>query len=370
MSKSLGNTIGVLDSPGGDLGEAAPGGDRSGAQDPEGPGQPRHLQHLPPAPALLHAGPGEARRAAVPDGGVGVLGLQAPAGGQYDSGAGAHPGARRRAARRIRSGVREVLERGAAHCRVLAEETMARVRDLMGFVAAPSGRPRPDAAPPRWWTSRRSGRSGGRPRRSSRALAEAGGERVAGGGPGGREQRRGRRGRLARGRGCGRRCEMYIGWGIPEAVLEAGRGTLRWVHSRRPAWREPGPRAAGVGGDLHQLGRRARRPDRRVGGRRPCCTSSAGWTSRGGAGRAALGEGRLHRPAVRGAGAGGEPRRRSTGSAASGGRWRGAWRRSAPRSARCGAGRRWAAWPGCRRWVPARRTGCWRARRRWWSRRR
>lgn len=25
--------------------------------------------------------------------------------------------------------------------------------------------------------------------------------------------------------------EVYIGWGIPEAVLRAGRGTLRWVHS-------------------------------------------------------------------------------------------------------------------------------------------
>lgn len=25
--------------------------------------------------------------------------------------------------------------------------------------------------------------------------------------------------------------EVYIGWGIPEAVLEAGRGTLRWVHT-------------------------------------------------------------------------------------------------------------------------------------------
>jgi tryptophanyl-tRNA synthetase len=30
--------------------------------------------------------------------------------------------------------VREVLEHGAAHCRQLAGETMARVRDLMGFV--------------------------------------------------------------------------------------------------------------------------------------------------------------------------------------------------------------------------------------------
>ena len=25
--------------------------------------------------------------------------------------------------------------------------------------------------------------------------------------------------------------EIYIGWGIPEAVLQAGRGTLRWVHT-------------------------------------------------------------------------------------------------------------------------------------------
>jgi tryptophanyl-tRNA synthetase len=32
--------------------------------------------------------------------------------------------------------VREVLEEGAAHCRDLARETMARVRDLMGFVPA------------------------------------------------------------------------------------------------------------------------------------------------------------------------------------------------------------------------------------------
>ena len=34
--------------------------------------------------------------------------------------------------------------------------------------------------------------------------------------------------------------EVYIGWGIPEAVIEAGRGSLRWVHSA----------AAGVGGSL------------------------------------------------------------------------------------------------------------------------
>ena len=34
--------------------------------------------------------------------------------------------------------------------------------------------------------------------------------------------------------------EVYIGWGIPEAVLEAGRGTLRWVHTA----------AAGVSGSL------------------------------------------------------------------------------------------------------------------------
>jgi phosphoglycerate dehydrogenase-like enzyme len=34
--------------------------------------------------------------------------------------------------------------------------------------------------------------------------------------------------------------EVYIGWGIPEAVVEAGRGTLRWVHTA----------AAGVGGSL------------------------------------------------------------------------------------------------------------------------
>jgi phosphoglycerate dehydrogenase-like enzyme len=34
--------------------------------------------------------------------------------------------------------------------------------------------------------------------------------------------------------------EVYIGWGIPAAVVEAGRGTLRWVHSA----------AAGVGGSL------------------------------------------------------------------------------------------------------------------------
>ena len=36
--------------------------------------------------------------------------------------------------------VREVLERGAAQCRVLARETMARVRDLMGFVPGAGAR--------------------------------------------------------------------------------------------------------------------------------------------------------------------------------------------------------------------------------------
>jgi len=34
--------------------------------------------------------------------------------------------------------------------------------------------------------------------------------------------------------------EVYIGWGIPSAVIEAGRGTLRWVHTA----------AAGVGASL------------------------------------------------------------------------------------------------------------------------
>jgi phosphoglycerate dehydrogenase-like enzyme len=34
--------------------------------------------------------------------------------------------------------------------------------------------------------------------------------------------------------------EVYIGWGIPEAVIEAGRGSLRWVHSA----------SAGVGGSI------------------------------------------------------------------------------------------------------------------------
>ena len=34
--------------------------------------------------------------------------------------------------------------------------------------------------------------------------------------------------------------EVYIGWGIPEPVVEAGRGSLRWVHTA----------AAGVGGSL------------------------------------------------------------------------------------------------------------------------
>ena len=34
--------------------------------------------------------------------------------------------------------------------------------------------------------------------------------------------------------------EVYIGWGIPEPVLQAGRGTLRWVHTA----------AAGVAGSL------------------------------------------------------------------------------------------------------------------------
>ena len=36
--------------------------------------------------------------------------------------------------------------------------------------------------------------------------------------------------------------EVYIGWGIPEAVLEAGRGSLRWVHTA----------SAGVAGSLTQ----------------------------------------------------------------------------------------------------------------------
>ncbi len=77
------------------LGEAAARRHRSGPQDPQGPGQPRHLQHLHDPPGLLARGDADRRRAQVPHRGLGLPRLQTRAGGQYDSGAHSHPRAGR-----------------------------------------------------------------------------------------------------------------------------------------------------------------------------------------------------------------------------------------------------------------------------------
>mgnify|MGYP003694029801 CR=1 FL=1 len=58
MSKSLGNTIGILESPEAGVGQAAPGDDRSGASHEEGSGESRDLQHLRAAHAVVAAGHG------------------------------------------------------------------------------------------------------------------------------------------------------------------------------------------------------------------------------------------------------------------------------------------------------------------------
>ena len=92
MSKSLGNTIGLLDTPEEIWQKLRPAPDRSGAGDEEGSGQPGDLQHLPPAPVLLAAGDGGEGGGELPRGEVGLPRLQAGAGRQHDRGAGADPG--------------------------------------------------------------------------------------------------------------------------------------------------------------------------------------------------------------------------------------------------------------------------------------
>ena len=72
MSKSLGNTIGLLDTPGRDLAEAAAGQDRPRPGHPEGPGQPGDMQHLSSAQVFLAPGDRFSGRRELPGGQMGV----------------------------------------------------------------------------------------------------------------------------------------------------------------------------------------------------------------------------------------------------------------------------------------------------------
>ncbi len=143
MSKSLGNTIGVLDSPDviwEKLRPAVTDPARKTKKDPGNPdicniyhlhehfstpGQVTHVAHM-----CRTAGWGclDCKRLLADN----MIAALAPI-RERAAELTAHP-----------ERVRAVLDEGAEHCRVLARETMARVRDLMGFVPAAS-----DAAPAR-----------------------------------------------------------------------------------------------------------------------------------------------------------------------------------------------------------------------------
>ena len=139
MSKSLGNTIGVLDSPEviwEKLRPAVTDPARKTRKDPGNPdicnifslhqffSTPAQVQHV--AQQCRTAGWGclDCKRLLADN----MIAALAPI-RERAAELKAHP-----------ERVREVLERGAAQCRVLARETMARVRDLMGFVPGAGAR--------------------------------------------------------------------------------------------------------------------------------------------------------------------------------------------------------------------------------------
>ena len=77
MSKSLGNTIGLLETPDAIWDEAAPRRDGSRAPAEDGPGRPREVSDHLPAPQGVLAGSDRARgRDELPYGGVGLHRLQ------------------------------------------------------------------------------------------------------------------------------------------------------------------------------------------------------------------------------------------------------------------------------------------------------
>ena len=135
MSKSLGNTIGVLDSPEVIWEKLRPAVTDPARKTRKDPGNPDlcnlfSLHQFFSAPAEVTHVAEQCRTA-----GWGCLDCKRLL---ADNMIAALAPIRERAAelKAHPERVRAVLERGAAHCRDLARETMARVRDLMGFVPA------------------------------------------------------------------------------------------------------------------------------------------------------------------------------------------------------------------------------------------
>ena len=133
MSKSMGNTIGLLESP-----EEIWAKLRPAVTDPKrikktDPGTPEvcNIYHL--HKAFSPPDDGGARRGAVQHGGVGLHRLQEGAGRVDGDGARADPGASGGVARGTGAGARTALAAGADKCRALARETMRGVRERMGF---------------------------------------------------------------------------------------------------------------------------------------------------------------------------------------------------------------------------------------------
>ena len=98
MSKSLGNTIGLLDTPEEIWQKLRPAKTDPARVTRKDPGHAGDLQHLPPAQVLLAAGDGGRGGGELPRRAVGMPRLQAGAGRQHDRDAGADPRARARAA--------------------------------------------------------------------------------------------------------------------------------------------------------------------------------------------------------------------------------------------------------------------------------
>jgi tryptophanyl-tRNA synthetase len=137
MSKSLGNTIGLLDSPEAIWEKLRPAMTDPARKTRKDPGNPDicniySLHQYFSTPAEVEHVAVQCRTA-----GWGCLDCKRVL---ADNMIAALAPIRERAAELTRhpERVREVLERGAARCRVLAQETMTQVRDIMGF--APRGR--------------------------------------------------------------------------------------------------------------------------------------------------------------------------------------------------------------------------------------
>ena len=139
MSKSLGNTIGLLDTPEEIWQKLRPAKTDPARVTRKDPGHAGDLQHLPPAQVLLAAGDGGDGGGELPRRQVGLPRLQAGPGRQHDRDAGADPGRGRSSCRRSPSGWTRSWATAPRRRAGMAGETMREVRDADGV---PPGRDR------------------------------------------------------------------------------------------------------------------------------------------------------------------------------------------------------------------------------------